>query len=298
MKDIIIFGSTGFIGKSLVNKVLIKKNNLKIMIHTKDNKIKCKKFQGDILRKKSFEDQIEDNIIIINTIGQYDNNTLNFVELNIKGGINLLESCRKRKNVKIILISSLNVYGENAQKPSKEIDDPKPQNIYGKTKLLTEQLYKMYSEIYNLDITILRLGNVYGNDKKDGLISNIIKSLKTKKPITITHNGNQIRDYLHIDDAIDGILSAVKYQEKGFNVFNISSGKKNTTKQIIKNIEKNFKKKLLLKINSEIHDEKCIWSDISKAKKSLKFKPNIDIEMGIKKIKDEQEEIKKKVNKH
>jgi len=226
MNNIIIFGSTGFIGKALVEKVSIKKNNLKIMIHTKKNEIKCNKFQGDILRKKSFENQIKDKDIIINTIGQYNNNTSNFVELNIKGGINLLESCRKKKNIKIILISSLNVYGESAQKPFKETDDTKPQNMYGKTKLLTEQLYKMYSEIYHLDITILRLGNVYGNGKKNGLIFNLIKSIKTKKSITITHNGNQIRDYLHIDDAINGILSAVKYQEKGFNVFNISSGKK------------------------------------------------------------------------
>jgi len=75
-------------------------------------------------------------------------------------------------------------------------------------------------------------------------------------------------------------------------------GKKNTAKEIIQSIEEKFQKKLLVKIKSVAPDEKYIWSDISKAKKSLKFKPKIDIEMGIKLIKDEQEELKKRINKH
>jgi UDP-glucose 4-epimerase len=288
MSNILIFGSTGFIGKSLVEKISKKEKNVKIMIHTKKNKIKCKKFQGDILRTKSFENQIKDKDIIINTIGQYDNSTINFIEINIKGGINLLESCRKKENVRIILISSLNVYGENAQKPCKETDNLKPQKMYGKIKLLTEQLYKIYSETYELDITILRLGNVYGNGKKNGIISNLINSIKSKKLVTITHNGNQIRDYVHIDDAIEGILLAVKYPKKGFNIFNISSGKKNTTNEIIKIIEKKFEKKLFVKINNKKPDEKCIISNISKAKKSLKFKPKIGIEKGIAMLRNKQ----------
>ena len=286
MKNIIIFGATGFIGKLLVERLSTKKSKLKIMIHLKENKSECKKFLGDILRKRSFEDQIMDNDIIINLIGQYDNNLLNFIELNLKGGINLLESCIRKKNVKIILISSLNVYSENLKKPSKETDSTKPQTMYGKIKLLTEQLYKIYSEIYHLDITILRVGNIYGYNKTKGLISNILKSIQTNKSITITHNGNQIRDYLFIDDAIDGILSAIKYEKNGFNIFNISSGKKCSTKQIIDIIEKSFQKKLLVKVIKDKPDEKCIWSEISKAKEILEFKPRIDIEMGIKMIKE------------
>ena len=293
MNNIVIFGGTGFIGKSLVKKISNDKNKLKIMIHSKEKKNKYKKFRGDILNKKSFEDQIVDNDVIINLIGQYNNNILNFIELNMKGGINLLESCIKKKNIKIILISSVNVYQENLKKPSKETDNPVPKTTYGKIKLLTEELYKIYSDKYNLDVTILRLGNIYGYDKKDGVISNILKSIKNNKTITITHNGNQIRDYLFIDDAVEGIVSAIKYKKKGFNIFNIASGKKYTTKKIIKNIENIFEKKLLTKIIKDEPDEKCIWIDISKAKKNLKFEAKIDIQMGIKSIKNKIINIKK-----
>jgi nucleoside-diphosphate-sugar epimerase len=289
MNNIIIFGGTGFIGRSLVKKISNRKNKLKIMTHLKKNQNKYEKFQGDILNKKSFEDQIEDNDVIINLIGQYNDDVLNFIELNMKGGINLLESCVKKKNVRIILISSVNVYEENLKKPSKETDNPLPKTTYGKIKLLTEQLYKIYSETYNLDVTILRLGNIYGYDKKSGIISNIVKAIKNNKSITITHNGNQIRDYLFIDDAVEGIVSAIKYKKRGFNIFNIASGKKYTTKKIIKNIEKNFGKKLLIKTVKEEPDEKCIWADISKAKRVLKFEAKTDIQTGIKIIKDKIE---------
>lgn len=289
MNNIIIFGGTGFIGRSLIKKISNEKYKLKIMTHFKKNKNKYKKFQGNILSKRSFEDQIRDNDVIINLIGQYENDLLDFIELNMKGGINLLESCVKKKNVRIILISSVNVYKENFQKPSKENDNPIPKTTYGKIKLLTEQLYKIYSEIYNLDVIILRLGNIYGHDKKDGLISNIIKAIKSNKSITITHNGNQFRDYLFIDDAVDGILSAIKYKKKGFNIFNIASGKKHSTRKIIKIIEKNFQKKLLIKTVKEEPDEKCIWADILKAKRILKFEAKIDVEIGIKKIRDQTE---------
>ena len=291
MNSIVIFGGTGFIGKSLVKKISNGNTKLKIMIHSKEkkNKYKYKKFRGNILSKKSFEDQIVDNDVIINLIGQYNNDISNFIELNMKGGINLLESCIKKKNIRIILISSVNVYEENLKKPSKETDNPLPKTTYGKIKLLTEELYKIYSNTYNLDITILRLGNIYGYNKKDGIISNIVKSIKNNKTITITHNGNQIRDYLFIDDAVEGIVSAINYKKRGFNIFNIASGQKYNTKKIIKSIENNFERKLLTKITKDEPDEKCIWVDISKAKKILKFETKTDIKIGIKSIKDKIE---------
>lgn len=287
MNNIIIFGGTGFIGRSLVKKISNNKSKLKIMTHLKENENNNNKFQGNILNKKSFEKQITDNDIIINLIGQYNDDILNFIELNMKGGINLLESCVKKKNVRVILISSVNVYEENLKKPSKETDNLVPKTTYGKIKLLTEQLYKIYSDTYNLDITILRLGNIYGYDKKDGIISNMVKAIQNNKSITITHSGNQIRDYLFIDDAVEGIVSAIKYKKKGFNIFNIASGKKCSTKKIIKNIEKQFGAEILIKTVKEEPDEKCIWADILKTKRILKFEAKTDIEIGIKRIKDQ-----------
>lgn len=103
----------------------------------------------------------------------------------------------KSKNIKIIFASSINVYGENCRYPSRETDEPKPMNSYGMVKFLTEQLYKKYSELYNIDVTILRFSNIYGKNKKSGIIRKIIKS-RSNEPVNFTYNGNQQRDFLFI----------------------------------------------------------------------------------------------------
>ena len=77
--------------------------------------------------------------------------------------------------------------------------------MYGIIKILTENLYQTYSKNFGMQITVLRLANLYGVNKKNGLMLNIINAMKKNKIVTINHLGNQERDYLYIDDAINGI---------------------------------------------------------------------------------------------
>ncbi len=110
MTNILLLGGTGFIGKSLLSK-LEQKNSVKIMIHESNLDTNAKKFKGSILKKNTFSNEIRENETIINLSGQLTTNESNYVDLNILGGMNLLDSCIKKKINKIILISSINVYG-------------------------------------------------------------------------------------------------------------------------------------------------------------------------------------------
>ncbi len=253
------------------------------MIHDSDFQTNAEKFKGNILTKKSFFNEIRKNEIIINFLGQITANESDFVDLNIIGGINLLNSCLEKKIKKIILISTINVYGENLKQPSKENDPLKPKTVYGVVKMITEQMYEYFSKMYGIDIVILRLADIYGPDKQNGFLTQIIKSLNDKTIVPICYNdGKQQRDMLYIDDAIDCILNVINYPNHGFNSFNVSSGKRYSINELISKIEKISKSKLTVNYSSEIPDEKCIWADNEKAKKFLKFEPKIDIEIGLK----------------
>ena len=281
MTNIIVLGGSGFVGKSLLQKLESKKFKVKVMVNSSKIKNKFKKFHGDILDKKTFENQIKNGDIIINLVGQYNGHISNFIDLNIKGGLNLLESCKGKKNIKIILISSIDAYGENMHYASKEKDKSSPQNNYGLIKLLAEKMYENFANIHGLDVIVLRLSNLYGPNKKNGLILNILKAIKKNSTVSINHNGKQQRDYLFIEDAVDGIIKAIQCRLKKYNVINISSGKRYRSTEIIKLAQELSHKKLKFKLKKTAPDEKCVWANNFKAKKLLKFAPKISIKHGL-----------------
>ncbi len=282
MTEILLLGGTGFLGKSLLKK-LEQKNSIKIMIHNSNLQTNAQKFKGNILSKNSFIDEIHDDQIIINFLGQMTPNESDLIDSNIVGGLNLVNSCIGKKIKQIVLISSINVYGENLERPSKETDPLIPKTTYGLVKMITERIYKQFSEEHGINVTVLRLANIYGPTKKTGFLTEIIKSVGDKKIIPVSYNeGKQQRDLLFLDDAIDCIQSAINYRSNGFQIFNISSGKRYSTNYLVSKIEKITNTKITMKYSSEIPDERCIWADNSKAKKFFNFEPRYDIDSGLK----------------
>jgi nucleoside-diphosphate-sugar epimerase len=284
MNNILLLGGTGFIGNSLLSQ-LEKKNSMKIMVHNSDVKTNAQKFIGNILSKNSFINEIEDGQTIINLLGQMTSNESDFYSSNLIGGLNLLNSCIGKKIKQVIFISSINVYGENLEQPSKETDQLYPKTTYGRVKMLTENLYKQFSETHEINTTVLRLANIYGPTKKTGFLNKLIESIINNKIVPECYNnGKQQRDFLFIDDVIDCIDNTINYKNDGFNIFNISSGIRYSMNTLISKIEKITNTKLNIMYNPEIPDEKCIWADNSKARKLLGFEPKFDIDYGLKSL--------------
>lgn len=282
MTRIILLGSGGFIGKSLLTKLTVEGFSVKPMIF--NNSVNhADEFCGNILEPNILDSILDENDVVVNLIGQYTNSDSDFIDTNIKGSLNLLNSCLKNNVKKIILISTINVYGNSLSKSSNEESELLPQTNYGLIKLLTEKLYRQFSKTYNLDVVILRMSNLYGPNKKAGYVSHLINSsVHPTQSIVAYNNGNQFRDILFIDDAIDGIIKSIKKPLAGFNIFNISSGVKYSINQVIKEIENVSNQKLNMAYSSEIPDEICIWADNSKAKTVLGFNPIMSLQEGLK----------------
>ena len=282
MNKIVVLGSSGYIGSNFIHFLYNKKIPFKAMIHSQKLSVNCEVFNGDILNKKTLENNISSDDMIVNFVGQIDNDVSKFIDINIKGILNLLNIAIKKKPKKIILISSINVYG-NSDTPSTESDQLFPKTQYGLIKLLTEKICENYASLHNLNITILRLAHVYGPSKNNEIISNIISSLYDPNyELILNNNGNQQRDFLYIEDVINGIISAIKTNHKGFNIFNISSGQRYSLNQIIEMIAKISGKSVNVKYISQHKDENSIWANNFLAKEKLDFLPKIELFEGLK----------------
>ncbi len=149
-------------------------------------------------------------------------------QVNILGTLNILESCHKHGVKKVIFASSGGViYGECKEGLfPEEQSEAKPLSPYGVTKLGVEYYLKYYRAIYNISYTILRYGNVYGPRQdpfgEAGVVAIFSQAMLKNKDIFIFGDGEQLRDYVYVNDIVQANLLALS---KGDNeVFNIGTG--------------------------------------------------------------------------
>jgi len=263
MEKIIITGSDGFIGKRLT---CLLKDNYEIVYFDKTS-------GKDITENNCFEG-INGNIVI-HLAGLTRNATEEeFFRVNVQGTLNVLEFCRKNK-AKIIFSSSAAVYG-NAKYKIQEDCPANPRSFYGITKLMCENMCRFYSNKYNIPAIIIRIFNIYGPEQKTGLlIPDIMVQLKNSK--IILGNPFPKRDYVYIDDVTRAI--AMSLDLDGFEIINIGTGEYYSVKEIAGMITDSN-----IEYSDKIEIEDCVYADISKAKKLLKWIPEVSLKDGIKRI--------------
>jgi UDP-glucose 4-epimerase len=273
MNSILVTGSSGFIGK----KVLEKLPKLGV-ITDYDNSIR--------VNLENIEEVMKINSVdtVIHLAGKTPKKELkwnDYFNNNISSTLNILEYCVK-KNVKKLIYVSNYIYGNPKYSPIDENHPINPHNAYSESKYLAERLCKFYCDKTNLNLIILRPFNIYGESMNKGfLLSNLINSVKTNQKVTIINKDSR-RDLLHVDDFVDLILKIKDYNCK-FEIFNVGTGISFSFNEITEKIEKITLKKL----NLEYLEDKKIFiedikADITKIKEKLDWKPRIGIEEGLK----------------
>ena len=154
----------------------------------------------------------------------------------------LLKACLHYTPESITIASSVSIYGIKSS--AIETDRPEPLSKYGWHKYMSEILLEDYCNFYpHVKGNALRFFNVYGTgqdewDLQQGMLS-IFIALAKKGHIAVKGPGNRIRDFIHVDDAVDAIHSAV-HRSKGnpYEAINIASGIPRTISDIVKDIAK------------------------------------------------------------
>lgn len=208
-----------------------------------------------------------------------------YIDTNIKGTFNLLESARKIGCKHFVFASSSSVYGVNKKVPFSE-EDPILQTIspYAMTKMAGEQMCSNYSHLYDIKTVCLRFFTVYGpRQRPDLAISKFTRLIDEGRAIDKFGEGHTARDYTFIHDIVDGIIGALNYRSGPIcDIFNLGGSQTVTLNDLITTIEEGVGKKAVIhQLPEQPGDVPLTSADVSKAKQLLNFKPSTTIAEGV-----------------
>lgn len=304
-RNVFITGVSGLLGSWVIDELVRREATVTCLL--RDEVCNSRFFTSQTLKKVNIvRGNVEDLQLMQRAINEYEVDTcfhlaaqaivgtairspVSTFESNIKGTWATLEACRQVDTVKRIVVSSSDkAYGAQDELPYKEEFDLKASEPYGTSKACCDLISQCYASTYGLPIAITRFANLYGGGDLNfnRIIPGTIKSLIEKKPVVIRSDGNFLRDFIYIKDAVDGyLLLGDKVTDKSLHgeAFNFGNGKPikviDLAKLIIKMSRiKDAELRVLGEAKEEIRDQ---YVSPAKAKERLGWEPTYSLERGL-----------------
>jgi UDP-glucose 4-epimerase len=278
-KRILVTGSSGFVGKNLVEK--LKRQGAEVLtLADHDGRRIDIRDQQRVLRIIRNIDIVYHLAAITSVPFSFENPGETY-EVNVLGTLNILELCRLCNAEKIVFASSY-VYGQPQYIPIDEEHPLQPTNPYARSKILGEELCRAYNTDFGVKCIILRPFNIYGaGQNKNFLIPSIIAQLRYGK--IELKDPEPKRDFIYISDIIDAYIKVGGFKGN-FEVFNIGYGKSYSVKEITEKIVQLYGKDVKINYKNERRKKEIMdtVADIRKAKEKLGWEPSVDIDAGLK----------------
>jgi len=241
-KRILITGGLGFIGSNLARRLVEGQARVVLV----DSLIP--EYGGNLFNIRDIHDQVTVNIAdvrdphsmaylvqgcdyLFNLAGQTSHMDSMTdpgadLEINCRAQLSILEACRKNNPaLKIVFAGTRQIYGKPDYLPVNEEHPVRPVDVNGINKMAGERYHILYNDVYGLAACSLRLTNTYGprmrvKDARQTFLGVWIRQLIEGRPFEVW-DGDQLRDFTYVDDAVDALLLAAASDEANGRVFNL-----------------------------------------------------------------------------
>jgi len=224
-----------------------------------------------------------------------------YIDSNIQGFINILETARNFKIKHLLYASSSSVYGANSNIPfSVHSNVDHPMSLYAATKKSNELMAHTYSSLFSVPTTGLRFFTVYGPwGRPDMALFLFTKAIFENRPIDVFNNGNMLRDFTYIDDIVEGVFRLIKKipspnikwdsnnPDPGssyapYKLYNIGNNSPMKLMEYIKTIEKSIGKKASINF-MPLQDGDVLetYADVTDLVKTIGYKPQTTVSEGV-----------------
>lgn len=302
-KKCIVYGGGGFIGSHLCEALV--KSGYEVVLFDKlnfsrknisrfENKIKI--IEGDFNNEIDIKNSLAGINFVFHLVSSTlpassNENPVYDAETNLISSLKLFKECVDEKISKVIFLSSGGtVYGIPESVPVKEDYFSNPFCSYGIIKRTIEEYLFLFHKLHGLDYFVFRLSNPYGERQNplasQGAVAVFINKVINNETIEIWGDGEVIRDYIYIKDAVNVLVRSLEVSSKE-KVFNLSTGKGYSLNEIIDVIRKISGKKISPEYkNARSIDVPVSILDNKLAVKVFGIKPETSVEEGIKKTYD------------
>jgi len=324
---ILLTGAAGGIGSTLGHYLHKKGHQLTLVDNLRngysENLLISKKTFGDFYNQDIRDPQLVDKLIdlydciihlaAITALPDCESDVIDTINTNVAGTANIMECARKWNVPHVIFASTSAIYENNKEQIFTENLEVNPHLWYSLSKKMAEEVCESYRVNYGMSITTLRFFNVFGprqdiHRKNPPLINYIVRELKNNDTPILHSNGEQKRDYIHVDDVVK--LIDICLEKKPNDTFNVCTGTLISVNEIVNYICQIFNSS----IEPTYRDASKLWDNYpklfdgpyslskeivaketnkysrgsyEKAKQILNWEPNTDIKSLIKKVVEE-----------
>jgi UDP-glucose 4-epimerase len=251
---------------------------------------------SDVRNELSMNYLVKDQDYIFHLAGQVNHvdsvrNPIQDLDINCKGTLVLLESCRKfNRGARIVFAGTRGEYGRSVKLPVAEDHPTNPKGIYAVTNLTAEKMVLVYRDIHGIEGTCLRITNTYGQrhqmqHDEFGVMNWFIRNAIDGEMIPVFGDGRIVRDFLYVDDLVDCLLMVASSHVAYGEVFNVGTGVPTNFVELAKLIVE------VAKTGSygfaEFTQERKevepgdYYTDISKIKGMVKWQPQVSLREGL-----------------
>ena len=242
MKKVVVTGGAGFIGSNLVDALIHRGCEVTVVDNLSTGQLENLNKKALFFKHDLFTISSEDlaalfigadvvfHLAALARVQPSIDDPMPYNSANVTATLNVLYAAHKSSVNRVVYSASSSCYGDSIKVPQNETDPINPLSPYGLQKYIGELYCRMFSQVYHLDTVSLRYFNVYGERMSLSgaycLVTGIFaRQMKEGKPLTITNDGEQKRDFTYVGDVVEAnILAATHSGNLNGDVFNIGNG--------------------------------------------------------------------------
>jgi UDP-glucose 4-epimerase len=302
---ILVTGGAGFIGSHLSRRLLADGHALTVVDNESNGRRESVPagadfIHADVTRPSEIEPAFARGLdAVCHIAGQVSiirsfSDPVADLRTNVEGTLNVLTLCLKHKVPRLIYASSMTLYGDCRTVPTPESEPCLPASYYGITKYAAERYVHSTAQRPDLEfdfrVTSLRMFSVYGpgqsfSNPYQGVLGIFSGNLLRNEPITIFGDGEQTRDFVYIDDIVEGWVRALNTPESAGGIFNLGSGRSLSVNQLAEAVIAAFGHSPdgyeVVRAPARPGEQRNVRADTRWAKAVLGWEPQTSFEAGL-----------------